>query len=507
LLIGEALTAASRRKKKWRGSAAEAEEEQEVALESIADEHEALEQLVTETLELWNSVDVRSDSRVAELQERAGRMLGKRRPFHWVLEFPEVFSGSSQQQKGFNAIIGNPPFLGGTRLEPALGTDYRAFLVETLAGGIRGLRGAADLCSYFFIRVVNLLSAKGYCGLIATNSIAQGDSAIVGLERIVADGAIIYRATSSKPWPGAAATEISQIWLAKGEYNAEQVLDGLRVTSISPYLSEEAQKIAAQVLDSNLNQAFEGAKSAGTGFIISDEEAIELLQSSPENREVVKRYLGGEDVNTHPEHKPSRWIINFRDFPLNREAETAASNYVAQDFPECLSIVEARVKPERLNLDESTSWNRGLRERWWQFGLWRPTLVAAIADCSRVLVSSRVTGHHNFTFVPTDMVYSDRLVVIARDDWASFAIISSTIHGEWAHRPGATTLKKDLNYLPTWAYATFVFPILNDAQSSHLSNLGESYYVFRRQLMLTRQEGMTKTYNRFHNLQTDALIA
>jgi hypothetical protein len=32
-----------------------------------------------------------------------------------------------------------------------------------------------------------------------------------------------------------------------------------------------------------------------------------------------------------------------------------------------------------------------------------------------------------------------------------------------------------------------------------LNTIGELYHEHRRQIMLTRQEGLTKTYNRFHN--------
>jgi hypothetical protein len=32
-------------------------------------------------------------------------------PFHWELEFPEVFIG---ERGGFDAFVGNPPFIGGS---------------------------------------------------------------------------------------------------------------------------------------------------------------------------------------------------------------------------------------------------------------------------------------------------------------------------------------------------------------------------------------------------------
>ena len=45
-----------------------------------------------------------------------------RRPFHWCLEYPEVFDN---ENSGFDAVIGNPPFLGGSKLTDVFGTKYR----------------------------------------------------------------------------------------------------------------------------------------------------------------------------------------------------------------------------------------------------------------------------------------------------------------------------------------------------------------------------------------------
>lgn len=104
----------------------------------------------------------------------AGRPV--RRPFHWPLEFPEVFNRPSG---GFDAIVGNPPFLGGQKITGVLGIAYRDYLVHWLA---LGTRGSADLVVYFFLRAFELLRREGTFGLLAINTIAEGDTRQVGLE-------------------------------------------------------------------------------------------------------------------------------------------------------------------------------------------------------------------------------------------------------------------------------------------------------------------------------------
>ncbi len=66
-------------------------------------------------------------------------------------------------------------------------------------------------------------------------------------------------------------------------------------------------------------------------------------------------------------------------------------------------------------------------------------------------------------------------------------------------------MKTDLNYSPTDCFQTFPFP---QSHNPLLDALGETYHDCRRQLMLVRQEGLTKVYNRLHDPQeTSADIA
>ena len=96
---------------------------------------------------------------------------------HWPLAVPEVM-----ERGGFDAIVGNPPFLGGQKLTGSMGKDIRDWFVNVLA---EGRRGSADLVAYFFLRAFSLLNGHGALGLIATNTLAQGDTREVGLDRMV----------------------------------------------------------------------------------------------------------------------------------------------------------------------------------------------------------------------------------------------------------------------------------------------------------------------------------
>ncbi len=111
-------------------------------------------------------------------------------PFHWQLEFPEVFE---RPQPGFDAFVGNPPFMGGSKISSTGGAAYLDWLLALHEDA----HGNADLVAHFFRRAFNLVRAGGSIGLIATNTIAQGDTRSTGLRWICTHGGEIFARTET----------------------------------------------------------------------------------------------------------------------------------------------------------------------------------------------------------------------------------------------------------------------------------------------------------------------
>jgi hypothetical protein len=80
---------------------------------------------------------------------------------------------------------------------------------------------------------------------------------------------------------------------------------------------------------------------------------------------------------------------------------------------------------------------------------------------------------------------------------AEFSVMQSRVHEVWT-RFFASTLKDDLNYTPSDCFETFPFPA-NMLTNDCLEQTGREYYEYRASLMVTNNEGLTKTYNRFHD--------
>jgi hypothetical protein len=438
-------------------------------------------------------------------------------PFHWQIEFPEVFV---RNNPGFDAIVGNPPFAGKNSIIAGNPRSYLPWL-QTLH---EGAHGNADLVAHFFRRAFGLLRQQGSFGLIATNTIGQGDTRASGLTCIIADGGAIARATRRLKWPGEAAVVVSIVHVIKEDAVAP-MLDKRRVRRISAYLVEGELDESPAPLSANTGKAFVGSYVLGMGFTFDDVAAArgnaesldtmrELIRKDPRNATRIFPYVGGEEVNTDPRHLHHRYVIDFFDQPLCRDAglrpwaemsaeEKAECNVtgivpgdypedVAEDWPDLIEIVRRRVKPER-----DRQKNEQLRSRWWQFARGRPALQSAIATLDRVLVRSLTsTQFQTFSFLPRGLVYDQTLLVWASSSVNLLSILMSRLHETWARFLGAT-FKDDGRYNLEDCFRTFPFP--DDFDSNvNLASIGEAYCTYRVQLLLQRNEGLTKIYNSFH---------
>jgi len=395
-----------------------------------------------------------------------------RDPFHWALEFPEV-----RAHGGFDAIVGNPPFLGGSKISGGVGGQYRDYLVTWLAGG---LRGNADLVAYFYLRAPRLLHRDGGFGLIATNTLAEGDTREVGLDQLIERGLTLHRAIASEPWPGDANLEMATVWAQLNGWFGTAMLDRVEVIGITPALTLRSRvEGKAQRLKANSDRSYNGSKIYGQGFVLSPEEADAIIVGDSRNAAVVQPYLIGEDLNRRPDGSPSRWVINFRGWPEEH----------AREYPVPFRRVEELVRPER-----ATNNREVRRLRWWQFGERSPGLYHAIAALDRCLALTSVSNAVQPLFVPTDIVFAHVLYVFAYDDDAHFGLLSSGFHWWWAVTH-ASTMRTDVRYTPTDCFETFAQPSLTSA----IGDVGGELNAHRTALMLDRQEGLTKTYNRVHD--------
>ena len=393
--------------------------------------------------------------------------------FHWFLEFPEVIEGG-----GFDCILGNPPYLGGTHLSGTYGYPFCHYVKWEYAPA-----GLSDLVAYFVRRIFTLLRPGGFAAFITTNSIKDGDIRKDGLEQVLKQGATINMAVRGIKWPGQANLVVSLVALHRGEWRGKRVLDGKNTPVITSFFEENEDGVEPKPLVESTEKVFEGAKFLGEGFLLTHEEARNLIKVDPKNEEVLFQLINGDELNGQPDQRPGRSIINFRDWPLER----------AEKYKIPFERIFQLVKPVRETDNRST-----YREKWWLYAEARRKLTAKLQVIERCFASSATTKHLNFSALPTTAVFTQALKVFTTDRWDLYAVVQSTLHEVWA-RKYSGALKQDLRYSPSKCFDTFPFPQgLWQTVNPYLAETGEHYHEHRRSLMLHLWLGLTDIYNLFH---------
>lgn len=437
-----------------------------------------------------------------------------RKFLHWFLAFPDVM-----REGGFDVVVGNPPFLGDKKISGNFGKAYLDYLTSTYENA-----GSIDMVGYFFRKANKVVRDQGFFSFISTNTIAQGATREGSLDQLYKAGTEINHAVRSMRWPGVAAVEVALVTCYKGTWQGKRVLNTKEVNRITPYL-DTAETVGNPIpLKENENKAFIGSYVLGTGFVMAPEEAAAIISQDHKYAKVLRPYLNGEDLNSRPDQSPSRWVINFYNWPLRRysqeEWETLKpkeqeeitirinkgafipiappdyTNEVAADYPICLEIVERLVKPERDKYNPlKNSWDKTVKEQWWLFGALRVGLYKTISSMQRVMVVPLVSKYQSFEFASNDIIYMQKLGVIADERYNSFTILQSTIKTEWSWKYCSTLGAGGLNYSPTDAFRTFPFP----TPTADLERIGEAYHTLRQSIMLGYQIGLTTLYNLFHS--------
>ena len=339
-----------------------------------------------------------------------------------------------------SVVVGNPPFLGGSKKRRELGDAYFEALDSVFAGRVPG---GADLVCYWFDKALKAIEINGLgaAGLVSTNSIRGGANRKV-LDAICEKSAI-FEAWSDESWVNeGAAVRVSLIAFGHAD---GAILNGSEVISIHSDLTAGLGQdlTLAQTLEANESVSFSGTKKYGP-FDIPSELARQWLKlpnpNGKSNSDVLRPWANGMDLTRR---FSDTWIIDFGVSMSMQEAMAYEKPY---------EYAERLVKPQR-----ATDRNAKTAANWWLFERSREDLRAELTKLPRILATPQIAKHRVFVWLDTRILPDVQIYSIARSDDTTFGILHSRFHELWSLRMG-TSLEDRPRYTPTTCFETFPFP-------------------------------------------------
>lgn len=346
-----------------------------------------------------------------------------------------------------DVIVGNPPFLGGSKLWEELGRHYQKELWKIYEGRVPG---AADLCCYWFEKARQQIE-NNKCkraGLLATQAIRGGANRAV-LKRIKETGDIFF-AESDREWILAGAmVHVSMVGFDKGG-EKQRLLDGQEVPEIHINLTHQIDITKAKPLFENADISYRGTSKVGP-FEIPEANAMQMLLSpnphQQPNSDVVRPWINGMDISRRWE---GFWIV---DFPPGSLMENAAK------YQAPFTFLENGAKGFRAHNKRNV-----YREKWWIHAEPRPELRTATVQLSRFIATLSTSKHRLFAWVEPPTLPDQQVYIFARSDDFFFGILHSRFHEVWSLAQGTQLREKEsgFRYTPTTCFETFPFPFADD---------------------------------------------
>jgi hypothetical protein len=385
-----------------------------------------------------------------------------------------------------DAIIGNPPFLGGKHMRINLSDEY----IDRVFARFPDVKDSVDFCAYWFRLAHDRIGEKGRAGLVGTNSISQGKSRTAALDYITQNNGYIHDAVSTQVWSGEAKVHVSIANWSR-EKPKKYFLDDVEVPRISSSLKAITDVSQAVRLKANLNKCFQGVIPVGKGFVITEKQVNDWIKADPKNVEVLKLFSMGANLAQEVNGKPERWIVDFNDMSLED----------ASDYKQPFDHVKSTVKPER-----EQNRDAGARTHWWRFLRPRPDLRKAIAPLSCYFAVPEVSKWAIFVPCPLNWLPGNKTKVVVSDDFYVFGILTSNIHRTWMHAQ-KSTLKADIAYTHNTCFETFPFPqSLTPTLITTIRATAQELHNYRSIQMEKKQWGITKLYNEYFHEPTSQLF-
>ncbi|MEI6715144.1 MAG: DNA methyltransferase [Verrucomicrobiota bacterium] len=404
-------------------------------------------------------------------------------------------------------IVGNPPFIGTSRMRDALGDGYTKAVRATYPD----VPESADFVMYWWHKAALLVLEKKSTrfGFITTNSLRQTFNRRVLEQHLGPDKLSLLFAIPDHPWVDSADGAAVRIAMTVGVLDGSngrlvEVIEEIesgdetatvtlteRVGLVHANLALGANVGATVALEASNRIANRGFELGSPGFIVTHEQAMQFgLDSNHALTRHIRPYVNGRDLMGSSR---GSYVIDL--FGLNHDE-------VQQHFPEVWQWLRERVLPDR-----SQNRDPKLVTYWWLHRRSREDLRTALTGLPRYIATVETAKHRTFQFLDASVAPDNMLVVIATDDAFFHGVLSSHIHVVWALASGGT-LEDRPRYNKTRCFETFPFPEATESQRTRIRELGERLDAHRkRQQSLHPKLTLTDTYNVLEKLRSGEALS
>ena len=345
-------------------------------------------------------------------------------------------------------ILGNPPFGG-----PKHATAEHRRQTRATAGHEKG-GGTLDYVAGWFLKASEYANDSARIGLVATNSITQGEQ--VGqlwpsiLDKYDMEITFAYR---SFKWlseaKGKANVSVVILGLAKKgtvklkrlfDHDGGNILED-RTEIISPYLFGTEKIILVKDTEDPRNgfpPMRMGSKPIDKGnYIFKEEEVKGFLKIEPEAGQFLRKYKSADDFIKGK----TRWILALHD------ASPAELNRMPEVKRRMQAVREFRLK----------STDRGTRKLAETPTLYHLNVLPSDRFLAIPATSSETRKYVPIDFMDTPTIPSNAIMIVENASLGLFGLLTSSMHMVWLREIGGR-LETRLRYSKGVVYNTFPVP-------------------------------------------------
>lgn len=407
-------------------------------------------------------------------------------------------------------IVGNPPFLGTSRMRDGLGDGY----TEALRLAFKKHKPDSwDFVMFWWHHAAELVQAgkAQQFGFITTNSIHQtfnrrclepflnNDKKPLSLTFAIpdhpwidsADGAAV-RIAMTVASPKISNGKILLIFKEEQQADGEFSVDfDYKLGSIDSKLQIGPQLTKVMPLESNEGLSGLGVKLHGTGFMVETSEAEKLILEARTNlpdQKIICPFIRGQDI---AKRRRETLVVDVSNFETEQK--------LAQQLPTIYQYLFNSVRPHRLENRRSAR-----NEKWWVFG--EPILIfrKSFRILYTFIVTPKTSKFRIFTVVEDPVLPESEVIAIGLSGYFHLGVLSSSTHSTWALAKG-TQLGPTPRYNNTQCFKPFPFPDLPEgALQTRIRDLGERLDSHRKTQQAVHPDlTLTGMYNVLEKLRKE----